>query len=130
MLESEFVLEDQNAKKYLGYRNFVDSIYNAAELGLTMICPANGNGYTEYVWALYFHDVTTAEAAASAQAVDQSTAAASARQSAGAAIGGAGILAASVHSAPAWMGPVLCGTSVCAFIAVFVLVKGRKSRRS
>ena len=130
VLESEFVLEDQNAKKYLGYRNFVDSIYNAAELGLTMICPANGNGYTEYVWTLYFHDVKTAEAAASAQAVDQSTAAASARQSAGAAIGGAGILAASVHSAPAWMGPVLCGTSVCAFIAGFVLVKGRKSRRS
>lgn len=62
-LESKFSQEDLDNEKYLGYTNFVDSIYAADSLGLELVCPANGTGYDEFIWTTYFSTVTGTEAA-------------------------------------------------------------------
>lgn len=67
-LESIFSKEDLDNKKYLGYTNFVDSIYVADSLGLELVCPANGIGYDELVWTTYFSTVSGTEAVAASEA--------------------------------------------------------------
>lgn len=61
-LESKFSSEELENKQYLGYKNFVESIYTADSLEL--VFPSNADGYDELVWVMYFSVRTQKDATA------------------------------------------------------------------